>query len=69
MYDDDKGVWCFNEKIHKKIIEKYSTELFPNIYEADKKKSFSSIYKIAYELLRQNALLFLLLNGLKIIHK
>ena len=27
--------WSFNEKIHTKIIEKYSIELFPNIYEAD----------------------------------
>ena len=50
MYDEEKGIWSFNEKIHKKIIEKYATELFPNIYEADSKKSFSSIYSTAYEL-------------------
>ena len=50
MYNEDCGMWSFNPKIHKKIIEKYSHVLFPNIYEKDHKRSFISIYNSAYEL-------------------
>jgi hypothetical protein len=69
MYDEDKGIWSFNEKIHTKIIEKYSIELFPNIYEADSKNHLAAFIVLHVNYLKQNALQFLLLKGLRIIHK
>lgn len=55
MYNEDNGLWTFNTKEHKCIIEKYSRLLFPNIYEKDDKKSFNTLYKSAYELFEAKA--------------
>ena len=55
MYNEDNGLWTFNAKEHKCIIEKYSRLLFPNIYEKDDKKSFNTLYKSAYELFEAKA--------------
>lgn len=47
MYDEDTGMWSFDEVFHRKICLKYAVSLFPNIFSKDNRKTFDSLFSTA----------------------
>ena len=49
MYDEDTGMWGFDEILHRKVCLKYAVSLFPNIFNKDNRKTFDSIFSTSYK--------------------
>ncbi len=39
-YNEDTGMWSWDENQHRKICLKYAKEVFHNIFEKDERKTF-----------------------------